>query len=506
MTAGRLRPTYLDLATHKTLSSAVLEARVHASGQALPTGYRSLRDAVSATGGSILIGDEPGSDAYNSDSPFRMIRTGALTESQMDPAFAQEGIVGVAQYAFVKQDLCQLDLVIAKDGPIGQVAMLAQDDLIETMISSGLVRVRVPDQEFFHLGILKYGSYSEDVDILTPRTSSYRHAGRELILDIAVPDPAHFPDASNRLALLTELVLTCEAAAQAALHRVLELLDSVVPAQSVSANSAVKPTYADLLASGRLDARRHVARFGDLGRALDAVPHVSLRDLERSGVITIRRAQNLQVDAIGFSEKHDDERSGSYRLIEPNMIRRDMTIPRSRWLSCAKKLAVLPDDIVLMSAEGSVGNVTIFREEPGLRTVSNIHAFVIQAVDPLKREEIACWLVGALVWLREKGWLESVSAGGQGGSLGKNYHQDVVLPVLDPPTLAALSAVLVGDSSSPTAPSTEDLLDEEESVLRELIQCMPVTPVVAIEHTRRAAERAIRDLIKAAWPDLVRRL
>jgi hypothetical protein len=499
MTATQLRPTFEDLLLHGTLSSAVLDAKVRSASRALPPGFRSLQDAIAQAGGTWIVGDEPGSDSYVDDASCRMIRTGALSDAQIDAGLAAEGIVKVASHAFTQQDLQPLDLLVAKDGPVGQVGLLRSTD--NTMISSGLIRLRLPGTEFFHLGILKYGSYRRDIETLTPQTSSYRHAGRDLPLSLPVPDPRAFPEASELLAALVELVAECEAAASARLQTILALFDERIGGAERVSDAPARPSFADLLASGRLDAGRHGAIFGDLGKKLRACGFETLAELESSGRITIKRAQNLQVDAIGFSEKHDEPRPGAYRLIEPNMIRKDMTIPRSRWLSCATKLQTLPNHAVLLSAEGSVGNVTMFRTEDGQRTISNIHAFIIEPTKAVERESTAAWLVGSLVWLRERGWLNAVAAGGQGGSLNKNYHSDVLLPRLDAEAIEALRVLIIGvDGDSTAAPLSVERVAADG--VRTLLETVDQQSVLDLDLLRRHAEDRIRDLIASEWPDL----
>lgn len=497
------RPTYTDLRTYKTLSAGLLEARIHTAGTQAPRGYLPLGTLIDRFGGSYTIGDEPGSDTYDERSPFRLIRTGALGDDRADPCLAESGIVGVRQHAFVSQGLRSADLLIAKDGPVGAVGLM-MDPSSTDMISSGLVRICLARSALYLFAVLKYGAFTPSVDLLTPRSSAYRHADLPLIMDSLVPDPDRHAATAARLTLLAACVLACERTSARRVRGLIRLIDTAVGTTGLLVGAearAVTPSFNEVISSGRLDARRHEALMGDFGTILRGTTHQSLRQLEEQGALRIRRAQNLQVSAIGFSEKHDDPRVGSYRLIEPNMIRRDMTVPRSSWLSCPRRLNVLPDTAVLMSAEGSIGNVALYQDEPQLRTVGNIHMFVIEPVDDPDGLEAAA-LGATLVWLREKGWLEAVSAGGQGGSLGKNYHADVLIPTLSVETKRILGRLLLSKTAAPTA---SQLSVMPLSALRKEVRSIRRLPLTAIDSLRRHAEEAIIDVLAAELPDAARR-
>lgn len=499
MTSGpvALRPTFDDLKLHTSLSSRLLDAKVHVAGNATPRGFRRLRDAVTATRGQVDVGDEPGSDAYIADTGYRLIRTGALGLAQVDPTAAESGLVPVAAYAFVEQGNRAGDIVVAKDGPVGQVGLLHRPRRVD-MLSSGFVRVRLPGESYFHAAVMKYGSFTDDIDLLTPRTSSYRHAGREVLLDALLPIPAAHAAAASRLSLLMLVLSRCEYAATTRIRGLVRVIDAALGTASTPLlGGPTSQSYRELVSTLRLDARRHTARSGPLGVHLDGLPHTTLAELESSGALTIRRAQNLQFDAIGFSDKQDEQSPGAYRLLEPNMIRRDMTTPVTRWLSCATRLAPLPDEAVLMSAEGSIGNVALFKSDPDVRTVGNIHMFVMQPQDVSTAERDAAWLAACLIWLREKGWLEAVSAGGQGGSLGKNYHGDVLLPALPDPVVRVLQRLLAGSSPPPSA---TDLATAPMEDLRRFAEIAHTMSTTWLDAVKRNAVAAIGSAISQAFP------
>lgn len=260
--------------------------------------------------------------------------------------------------------------------------------------------------------------------------------------------------------------------------------------------TTAKASYLEMAESGRIDATFHVGRHSEVVRRITSLPHKSLGEMVSDGDIERHREQNLQVSAIGYSEKHDDARSGSYRLLEPNFISWDMSIDKFRYLACARRLRTIDDGAVLMSAEGSVGLVTIFREDPQRPTVSNIHA---QSMTHVGRDRLArnCWLAASLVLLREKGVLDSVSAGGQGGSLGFNYHEWVPIPEYSAAS-AALLVPLIGEAGG----SISDIASAGCVELRESLASVRHHSIAELDELKVLAESAARRLVAAYYPEL----
>lgn len=257
-------------------------------------------------------------------------------------------------------------------------------------------------------------------------------------------------------------------------------------------------TYEDKRTAGRYDARFHASRRSDLQQAIDRRSSRSLAELVTAGDIARRREQNLQFTAIGHSTKHDDRSAGSYRLIEPNFIGSDLSVVRHRWLWCPRKLKTIDDGSVLMSAEGSIGLVTVFRAEPEVRAVSNIHCISLrwEGEDAVARNSL---LAANLAYLREKQLLDAYSVGGQGGSLAHRYHD--LVPIFDYDEGLA-SACQEAIAAGPPPPTVDRLKEATVEQLAQMRKAARGQSIARLDELRRNAEDAIREVVVEEFPEL----
>jgi hypothetical protein len=368
------------------------------------------------------------------------------------------------------------------------------------MQSSGLQSSDRRPVSRLYLGVLKFGPFTQDIDLLTPTWATYRHAGQELLLSSAVPRVGVDPVAESRVAGLAHIVVMCEQSIRRRFREVMGLLDNHLGTLGLPLpRDATSRSFADVRAAGRWDAAFHAAAVSPLLSAVRAKLSHSLAELVESGDITRRREQNLQFTAIAHSVKHDDRRPGAYRLIEPNFIAEDFSIPRHRWLSCPHQLATLEDGSVLMSAEGSIGYVAVYRSEPDIRSVSNIHGISMRwdtDRDPVARN---CLLAANLAYLREKGLLDAWSVGGQGGSLALRYHDVVPILDFDPELAAACERKLAGGAAAPTA---EQLSSADPMELGRCWSEAREFSTARLDELRRNAADALRDVIAHEYEDL----
>lgn len=449
------------------LSAKVIRAQDLFAGHRVD-GLQTLGDTVGQLGGKLTVGDEPGSVAYADGSLQYLVKTEAVSSSRLTVSPLSPGLQSLHPFGFKAQDLENGDILVAKDGPVGSVSVLFWDaPPTNVMLSSGIVRIRLPAREWFYYGVLRFGSFSEGIDLLTPRQATYRHAGLGLIRDALVPLPLPFGEPQRRMAGLAKLCAACEQTMATKLRSVVSLLDVLVGTSdaSVVGLPTTVTTSSAVGSARRLDAAYLAAKSSEFSRLVARCAHSSFADAFAKGEIRESRGQNLQFTSIGFSDKHDSHLPGDWRLLEPNYIQPDFGIPRYRWLWCPRLLKVLKDGQVLVSAEGTIGNVTIFREEPDYPTVSNIHCIILDSALP-DREMHNAWIAANIAYLREKGWLRAISVGGQGGSLALRYWRELPLLDFDPAVGEEVLQCLAG---GPMVPTSEQLADMDADQLDALV-------------------------------------
>lgn len=488
------------LRTTSTLSAKMVRAHSQFSARN-SVGLVSLEAAARQIGGSISLGDEPGSASYANAGSMYLAKTQALSSPRLTVSPLSPGLQPVHPFGFTSQHLDNGDILVAKDGPVGSVSILQWNSTsTSVMVSSGIVRVRMPSHEWFYYGILRFGSFTANVDLLTPRQATYRHAGVALIRSALVPTPLPYGEPQQRIAALTKLACSCEDELAARRATVIRTLDTLVGAAGQSANG-LPPTVASaslLATSRRLDASYLAAQRSSFAQLLAQRSSCSFAEAVRANDLRVSRGQNLQFTSIGYSEKHDDVSLGDWRLLEPNFIQKDFGIPRYRWLWCPRALKTIGDGQVLVSAEGTVGNVTVFREEPDYPTVSNIHAVIIDSAAP-NREMHNAWLAANIAYLRDKGWLDAISVGGQGGSLAIRYWNQLPLLDFDASAGRCVFEALIG---STPAPSLAELENVDSSVIAEITRGLGRLSSRELDALRFRASTASRLAVAAAYPQI----
>jgi hypothetical protein len=493
--------TYSDLQREGVFSSRLLTARLHFASRASHPHLIPLSDVVTRLGGDWFVGGEPGTTALTLDSPYAFLRTGATSTFRASIRSIDDGGEAIHQFGYRAQHLASDDILIAKDGPVGQVAVLRWHDARSPMISSGLVRLRLPGKSWFYFALLRYGPFTSDIEVLTPGGATYRHAGLPLLLSARLPDPDHQPDLQMRLGLLARIVSDAEVQLDRRYRSGVQVLDQWAGTVGIDVRAPVASSRSveHYVAAGRFDSTFHGAMSSPFAALVSRHSRTTLEGMVADGHVRRNRGQNLQLTAIGFSEKHDDFRPGSYRLIEPNFIGRDMSLPKSRWLWCPRPLATLTPGTVVMSSEGTVGNLAVLPpsvdREP---TISNIHATILDWTGG-DRDAHNAWLAFNLIYLREKGWLDAVSAGGQGGSLGFNYHGFVPLFDFDTGMAATLGDLISANSD---APGPAELVAMSPTELELVATSTTTQGIWGLDVVRGAAELALRQLIQTALPEL----
>lgn len=495
---------YSEVSAEGVLSPALLTARAHLQPPTGGHGSRlaSVRQVLKELGGGFFVGDEPGTEAYSDQATGHVfVKTSALSSPRLGVVNSRQADEHVFEYGFTRQDLRAGDVLIAKDGPVGSASMFDwEDDEHEPMISSGIMRLRFPAMQWFYFAVLRFGDFADDIERLTPTGATYLHAGQDLILDFPVPKPGADPKAEARLSLLAFIATMAERQIGRRYRGVIKLLDNYAGTTGldVRAPRTSIVRLSDTTREDRLDATVHRALTSDFWKQISAVGVRSLEDHVSAHHVGRERGQNLQYTAIGFSEKHDEFRQGSYRLIEPGFVESDMFIPRWRWLWCPRPLKTIQDGSVIFSAEGSIGNVGVVYALGDHPTVSNIHAIILDSARS-PREVHNAWLVANIAFFRDKGWLDAASVGGQGGSLALKYHH--LVPILN---WSAEVGRWVGEAivRRRLAPSTEELRSMTPNDLRAYLHASRTWSVGDLSELRANAVLAARELLFNRYPEL----
>lgn len=124
----------------------------------------------------VYRGKEVGSKKYVEKSSNFFIRTKALKAYSYVIELDKQNTLPIIPGSFKNMNLKKGDLIISKDGNVGEAALLDQD-LPNYMLSSGMYKLPVnPQYKYYLLAFFKSDYFRKQMDILTPKGATLRHA------------------------------------------------------------------------------------------------------------------------------------------------------------------------------------------------------------------------------------------------------------------------------------------------------------------------------------------
>lgn len=390
-------------------------------------------------------GVEPGSLAYMRSSKAYLMRTKVLQPHTWLPYPKGDSIVPVNPRLVQGPKISAGDILLSKDSNVGECAIVPDNSFDQYTFSGGVVRLNVIRDKFYLLAFLKHPIFKAQLDALTPKGSTIRHA-KELWLDCRIPLPTKCEEnVIAYVSLLSQALIDIEAEIRLRNQQIDRLIET-----ELSSNQHPKPfkyehpRLEDLIEIGRLDAGFYSE---ETSRALFSIQNYALgfKPIDKLG-FAINRGQNLQVTSIGKSMYSMHPRKGFYRLAAPTDLSEFRTSRRFRYLGNPRALSVLKKGDVVFGAEGFGKGRTLIVVDEVSKTITNIHGIIFshEAGDTTLSTFVGCFLG----YLRKIGLVDALAAGGSGGSLAINYLGNVPIPLFPDQVKQAVSKMYSNPSSS----------------------------------------------------------
>lgn len=408
-----------------------------------------LRDVLDSTE-PYDKGVEPGSLAYVRESPYALMRTGALQSFSFSPVISAESCIRIHPAVFESFHLGDWDLLLSKDSNVGEVGIAVGSKFQQVMPSSGLVRLNLRhDVNRFQLfAFLKHHSFREQLLSLVARGATITHA-RELWLDCVVPLPSSRElDVFTRIGDLTQAV--CEIEGE--IERKHEAMLARFQDEIAWAPRAGRREVGDreLRAIGRLDTALYSERYRGLLEVLSS-RFGGWQPLNRIGLRT-RRGPNLAVSVIGRSMYSANPVAGWYRLIRPMCITEQGTLTEEEYLGSPRDLPLVEEGQIVFGGEATWRSLVVC--EAIEHCTTNFHGTVWAWPEHQLSDVI--WLRCWIEFLRSSGVLEAIAVGGQGGHLGPDQYRHIPVPEMTDPVRREIASLYCsGARSSPTYVSTD---------------------------------------------------
>ena len=374
-----------------------------------------------------LVGKSMTSDCYMKKSKYRFLKTVNISNNY---------ILDYSNIEYCKpfsnSSPIHNSILIAKDGGgegLGEVSIYKNEDCIYSDFICGEILNLVIKQPYLYyvFGMLKSMHFKNYMDVNTPQGSTLRHS-KLVALDYKIPFPT---SANNRnpddvikyLSLIVENILDKEERIQEKNKKIDNLISDEL--ESISATKIFTydyPKKSEFIDKGRMD----TGLYEKLARQIEhKIKNYKNGFNNISTFFNYSRGQNLQISQIGNSYYSKEAKGNFYRLFTNVEMQDNRTISEFRWLGNKNKLAVLPKNVVLLSADGTVGR-SLFVDDFD-NTITNIHPWIITA----KQNDLPIceriFLSMFLSYLRNIGYLDKIKDKANGGGLKKQHLDKWIL-------------------------------------------------------------------------------
>ena len=302
--------------------------------------------------------------------------------------------------------------------------MVSPEFLGRCMFSSGMVRLHPIIDRFYLFAFLKHEAFREQVNALTPRGATIRHAGSRW-LDCRIPLPQQ-PDAEDvvqYVGVLARCIYEKEVRIRQRSQEIIDEISHELERASGGRRKAYRePTLNDILRRGRLDAATYDRAFQEGIRPLLEYPrgHASPTELG----FTVTPGPSLELKLLKIRLDSSTRRPGYYELILPTNISEYGTLTRSRYLGTPKRLPLLAAGDVVIGEAGFHKGRSIVLVDNQEKTTTNAHGLYARHRD--QDLELAVFFRCVFSWYRARGLLDLMAVGGSGGHLSPSYFDSYV--------------------------------------------------------------------------------
>ncbi|SRR6266498_4652979 len=367
-------------------------------------------------------GVEPGSFAYVKKSQISFIRNSCIDSFNFSNIEPKEIFLN-PKYEF-ENSITSNDVLMCKDANIGDACLFITEKNHNYLFSSGVVKLNFSSNllKYYVFAFLRDRYFLSQLDLLTPKGSTLRHAG-DRFLDCIIP--AITRKEENLLSVFEALIKNI-AYAERYSFKNLERSNKIIEEEIFINDLESKDSHiSDLKTSMRIDA----GYFSDLVKTIE----YNIRNykfgsltLESFG-FSLKRGPNLQKRDLGRSIKSEFYKPNYHLLVYPSDISDYGYILREEYIGARNPVWYLKRGDILFSAEGTVGKVFVICDED-MKFITNIHGILISPLDVSPDLYKSIFLGQYLHYLRSKGYFGKISVGGQGGSFAVNYWKDFFIP------------------------------------------------------------------------------
>lgn len=372
-----------------------------------------------------LFGEEPGSFSYVTGSNIAFIRNSCIDQLNYSNQIAKEIYLN-PKYGY-ENVLDDEDVLLCKDANIGDTCLFLREKDKKYVISSGVVKLNFKSElyKYYCLAFLQDDYFQHQLDALTPKGSTIRHAGSKF-LDCFIPE---LKDKERLLVPLLEACLKNSAYAERiSLTKLNEANSAIRKDFLVEDEDYESPPISLVKKSLRLDGGYYSNVVNNVNYSLNKYSN-GTNSLQDFG-FSLKRGPNLAKRDLGRSIKRSDYKENYHLLVYPSDISDNGYILKEVYLGARNPVWYMKSGDILFSAEGTVGKVFVICDEE-MKFITNFHGLIITPRSKKVPLEDSIILGQYLHFLRSYGYFDKVSVGGQGGSFAVGYWEGFKVPNFD---------------------------------------------------------------------------
>ena len=303
--------------------------------------------------------------------------------------------------------------------------------------SSGIVKLNFKSEQFkyYCLAFLKDNYFLKQLDCLTPRGSTLRHAG-EKFLDCLIPLPN--PTSNWVFHSMEHLIKNIAYSEYLCYKKTADTVGLIDTELMVHPITYSYPSISQLATTKRLDAAIYSPEVQALFENIRKYKHDN-SSLDDFG-FGLKRGPNLAKRDLGRSIQSSTYKKGFNVLIYPSDISDGTYILQSSYIGARNPVWFLKVADILFAAEGTVGKTFIICSED-MRFTTNFHGTIISPHNKDSPLVKSIFLGQFLNYLRLKGIFAKLAVGGQGGSFALGYWDTIRIPLFPDNLISSISTL-----------------------------------------------------------------
>jgi len=407
--------SYNDLINHKNKSLSPndhIAIRVNCN-------YEYLYNFISFS----TMGKEIGAFNYMDRSKFKFIRTKCLQENSI--LLNLDEAIGMNPLSFRQFNLSKDDILIVKDSNVGEVCYL-DEDLPKYSISGGVVKINLNDKldKFYIIGIMKSSFFKEQIDLMTPKGATIKHS-KDSYKNTKIPIPED-TNIIKKISILTQSLIKKERELRDKFTLINQKIENELQNNQKKNKFSYKMlNYRDLIRNNRFDTGLYTEKFKEIEHLIHNYKNGS-DTITNLGFYSIR-GQNLAISVIGRSIYLDKEKNNFYKLFLPTHITKYGTISKIIYLGNKNTLISFNNEDIIFGAEATFTSFIPLQYNGKVTT--NYHGTILRHNNTPIYKKI--FLKCMLDWYREKGVIDAIAVGGNGGSFSTKYWDILHFPLFD---------------------------------------------------------------------------